>query len=169
MQPIESPDRGVTTPPGAPERPTTTPAGGWSDPPCPVARAVDLIGDKWSLLILRDALDGARSFTAFQRSLGVAKNILADRLRRLVDHGVLIRRTAPSGKRQEYVLADSGEQMFTVIVALRQWGEAHTFDSGEPHSVLVDDETGARVPPLRVERSDGAPLNARNTHVERLA
>lgn len=145
------------------------PGGGWSDPSCPVARTVDLVGDRWSLLILRDAVGGTRSFTDFQRGLGVAKNILTDRLRRLVDHGILRRQTAPSGKRQEYALTGSGEQLFTVIVALRQWGEAHAFDTGEPHSVLVDDETGAPVPTLRVERPDGAALTAANTHVEKLA
>ena len=151
MQPIEAGDRR------------------WSDPHCPVARAVDLVGDRWSLLILRDAVGGTRSFTDFQRSLGVAKNILTERLRRLVDHGVLRRQTAPSGKRKEYVLTDSGQDLFTVIVALRQWGEAHAFDTGEPHSVLVDDETGTPVPPLRVQRPDGSVLTAANTHVEKVA
>ncbi|MEU5696749.1 helix-turn-helix domain-containing protein [Actinosynnema sp. NPDC020468] len=158
----------MTTPSAVSGRPVAPP-NGWTDPPCPVARAVDLVGDRWSLLILRDALGGTRSFTDFQRGLGVAKNILTDRLRRLVDQGLLERRTAPSGKRQEYVLTGSGERLFTVIVALRQWGEAHAFDAGETHSVLVDDDTGAPVPRLRVERSDGAVLTAANTHVERLA
>jgi DNA-binding HxlR family transcriptional regulator len=141
----------------------------WTDPPCPVARAVDLLGDRWILLILRDALDGTRSFTDFQRSLGVARNILTDRLRRLVEHGVLRRRTAASGKRQEYVLTDAGKQLHTVLLALRQWGEAHAFDAGEPHSVLVDDETGDPVPPLRPQRPDGTALTADNTHVEKIA
>ncbi|TQN27576.1 HxlR family transcriptional regulator [Haloactinospora alba] len=157
----------MTTPPaGSGHR--AAPSGGWSDPPCPVARTVDLVGDRWILLILRDAFDGSRSFTDFQRNLGVAKNILIDRLRRLVEHGVLRRQTAASGRRQEYVLTDSGEELFTVMVALRQWGEAHAFDTGESHSVLVDDDTGARVPTLRVERSDGAVLTGGNTHVEKL-
>ena len=90
----------MTTSPGTSGPRATAPSSGWSDPSCPVARAVDLVGDRWSLLILRDAVGGTRSFTDFQRSLGVAKNILIDRLRRLVDHGVLRRQTAPSGKRQ---------------------------------------------------------------------
>lgn len=144
-------------------------AVGWTDSSCPVARTVDLVGDRWSLLILRDALDGKRSFTDFQRGLGVAKNILADRLRRLVERGVLDRRTAASGRRQEYVLTASGRELFTVIVALRQWGEQHAFAQGEVHSVLVDDETGATVPALRVERSDGSVLTADTTHVEKSA
>lgn len=138
----------------------------WTDPRCPVGRTVDLIGDKWSLLVIRDALGGARSFTDFQRSLGVAKNILSDRLRRLVDDGILRRQSAPSGRRQEYVLTESGEELFTLIVAMRQWGESHTFAPGEPHSVLIDDESGAPIPSLRVTRQDGTALTARNTHVQ---
>jgi DNA-binding HxlR family transcriptional regulator len=141
------------------------PTRAWTDPHCPVGRAADLVGDKWSLLIVRDALDGARSFTDFQRSLGVAKNILSDRLRRLVHDGILRRQPAPSGRRQEYVLTDAGEELFTLIVALRQWGESHAFTPGEPHSVLVDDESRAPVPPLRLTRPDGTALTARNTHV----
>ena len=130
---------------------------------------MDLVGDRWSLLILRDAFDGTRSFIDFQRRLGIAKNILADRLRRLVDDGVLNKQTAASGKRQEYVLTDAGQQLYTVLLALRQWGETNAFGSGEPHSVLVDDETGAPVPTLRVHRQDGTALTAANTHVEKLS
>ena len=69
----------------------------------------------------------------------------------------------------ERILTDAGHELFTVIVALRQWGEAHAFDAGEPHSVLVDDETGTPVPPLRVQRPDGSVLTAANTHVEKVA
>lgn len=140
----------------------------WTDPQCPVARATDLVGDKWSLLIVRDALDGARSFTDFQRSLGVARNILTDRLRRLADDGILTRQPAPSGKRQEYVLTDAGEELFTLIVALRQWGESHAFAPGEPRSALIDDENGEPIPPLRATRPDGSALTAHNTHVRKV-
>ncbi|SFT36957.1 transcriptional regulator, HxlR family [Actinopolyspora lacussalsi subsp. righensis] len=158
----------MTTPPTGSGHPAA-PSDGWSDPPCALARAVDLVGDRWSLLILRDAFDGTRAFTDFQRNLGVAKNILSDRLRRLVAHGVLDRQTAASGKRQEYVLTNSGEQLFTAMVALRQWGESHAFDTGEPHSVLVDDDTGTPVPTLHLQRPDGTTLTAGNTHVQKLS
>ena len=63
----------------------------WTDPACPVARTLDLTGDRWSLLIVRDAMDGARSFTDFQQRTGIARNILTDRLRRLVERGILDR------------------------------------------------------------------------------
>ena len=65
----------------------------WTDPTCPVARTLDLMGDRWSLLIVRDAMDGARAFTDFQQRTGIAHNILTDRLRRLVERGILDRQT----------------------------------------------------------------------------
>lgn len=149
-------------------RAALAPVDRWTDPLCPVARAVDLIGDRWSLLIVRDALDGSRAFTDFQRNLGIAKNILNDRLRRLVEQGILRRQTAASGRRQEYVLTDSGDQLFTIIVALRQWGQAHAFQPEETHSELIDDETGTPVPLLRPLRGDGTVLTAHNTHVRKV-
>jgi DNA-binding HxlR family transcriptional regulator len=115
----------------------------WTDPTCPVARAVDLVGDRWTLLIIRDAMDHARSFTDFQQRTGVARNILTDRLRRLVEHGILKRETMASGRRQVYVLSDAGRDLFTVIVALRQWGEQYAFTDDETHSILVDENGNA--------------------------
>src|SRR4051812_7850276 len=90
---------------------------------CPVARTVDVLGDKWSLLIIRDAFDGARRFGQFQRNLGVAKNILSARLRTLVGAGVLRSEPASDGSSyREYVLTDAGRELFDLIVTLRQWG-----------------------------------------------
>ncbi len=84
-----------------------------NDEPCPVARCVDLIGDRWSLLIVRDAFDGARRFGDFQRGLGVARNILSDRLRKLVEAGVLEMQDASDGSAyQEYVLTARGKACF---------------------------------------------------------
>jgi DNA-binding HxlR family transcriptional regulator len=86
-------------------------------------RCVDLIGDRWSLLIVRDAFDGMRRFGDFQRSLGVARNILSDRLKKLVDAGILAMQGASDGTAyQEYVLTTKGESLFPIVVALRQWG-----------------------------------------------
>ncbi|MFH8726274.1 winged helix-turn-helix transcriptional regulator [Streptomyces termitum] len=136
----------------------------WTDPDCPVARALDLVGDRWSLLVVRDAMDGARAFTEFQRRTGIARNILTERLRRLTAHGVLTQRTAPSGRRQEYVLTDAGRDLFSVVLTLRQWGERHAFAPGEEHSVLVDAH-GAPVPELVPSAPDGTPLGPDTTHV----
>ncbi|MEU5288220.1 helix-turn-helix domain-containing protein [Streptomyces sp. CA-278952] len=148
---------------GAPLR---TPDAHWSDPDCPVARTLDLVGDRWSLLVIRDAMDGAASFTEFQRRTGIARNILTDRLRKLLAHGVLVQRTAPSGRRQEYALTDAGHALFPVILTLRQWGEQHAFAPDEPHSVLVD-RHGTPVPDLTPTGADGAPLGSDTTHVQK--
>ncbi|MFB6815845.1 winged helix-turn-helix transcriptional regulator [Streptomyces sp. NPDC056347] len=138
----------------------------WTDPDCPVARALDLVGDRWSLLVVRDAMDGARSFTEFHRRTGVARNILTDRLRKLAAHGVLAQRTAPSGRRQEYVLTDAGRDLFLVVLALRQWGERHAFNPGEPHSTLLD-QHGTPVPEVVATGADGTPLDADTTLVRK--
>ncbi|WP_410539992.1 winged helix-turn-helix transcriptional regulator [Streptomyces sp. KL2] len=142
------------------------PDTGWTDPDCPVARTLDLVGDRWSLLVIRDAMDGARSFTEFQRRTGIARNILTDRLRKLTAHGLLAQRTAPSGRRREYVLTDAGRALFPVILTLRQWGERHAFAPGETHSTLVD-RHGAPVPEITPITTDGTPLDADTTHVRK--
>ncbi|MEU0050931.1 helix-turn-helix domain-containing protein [Streptomyces sp. NPDC006184] len=139
---------------------------GWTDPDCPVARTLDLVGDRWSLLVIRDAMDGARSFTEFQRRTGIARNILTDRLRKLTAHGLLVQRTAPSGRRREYVLTDTGRDLFPVILALRQWGERHAFAPGETHSVLVDQD-GIPVPELAPAGAGGTLLDSETTHVRK--
>ncbi|MFD7169290.1 winged helix-turn-helix transcriptional regulator [Streptomyces violascens] len=138
----------------------------WTDPDCPVARTLDLVGDRWSLLVIRDAMDGARSFTEFQRRTGIARNILTDRLRKLIAHGLLAQRTAPSGRRQEYVLTEAGRDLFPAILTLRQWGERHAFAAGETHSVLVD-QHGVTVPEIAPTGADGTLLSADTTHVQR--
>ncbi len=90
---------------------------------CPVARSVEAVGDWWSLLIVRDAFVGKRRFGEFQKSLGVAKNILTVRLNKLVDDGVLERVPASDGSAfQEYTLTEKGRGLFLVIAALGQWG-----------------------------------------------
>jgi DNA-binding HxlR family transcriptional regulator len=143
------------------------PAPDWTDRDCPVARTLDLVGDRWSLLVIRDAMDGARSFTEFQRRTGIARNILTDRLRKLTAHGVLAQRTAPSGRRREYVLTDAGRDLFPVIVTLRQWGERHAFAPGETHSTLVD-QHGTPVPEIVPTGADGRTLGVDTTQVRKV-
>ncbi|MGW2815605.1 winged helix-turn-helix transcriptional regulator [Streptomyces sp. NPDC001415] len=138
----------------------------WTDSGCPVARTLDLVGDRWSLLVIRDAMDGARSFTEFRRRTGIARNILTDRLRKLIAHGLLTLRTAPPGRRQEYVLTEAGHDLFPAILTLRQWGERHAFAPGETHSVLVD-QHGVTVPEIAPTGADGTLLGADTTHVRR--
>ncbi|WP_280316772.1 winged helix-turn-helix transcriptional regulator [Nocardia wallacei] len=139
----------------------------WTDPTCPVARTVDLVGDRWCLLIVRDAMDGAATFTEFQQRLGIARNILTARLRRLVDHGILATSVNPGGKRHTYELTEAGRDLFTVVVALRQWGERHAFAAGEPHSVLVDRD-GGPIAVLRAENRAGKRVSAATTRVRKV-
>lgn len=137
--------------------------------PCPVARSVDLIGDRWSLLIVRDAFDGMRRFTDFQRNLGVARNILADRLRRLVEAGILaVQPTAKGGAYQEYVLTERGQRLFPVVVALRQWGEDELFAPNEAHSELIERRSGKPLRRMAPEGEDGNLLAPGDTEVRKL-
>ncbi|MFC9943942.1 winged helix-turn-helix transcriptional regulator [Streptomyces pratensis] len=149
-----------------PRTTTRSPNPEWTDPDCPVARTLDLVGDKWSLLVIRDAMDGARSFTEFQRRTGIARNILSDRLRKLVAHGLLVQCAAPSGRRQEYVLTDVGRDLFPAILTLRQWGERNAFAPGETYSTLVD-QHGAQVPEIVPTGADGALVDADTSQVRR--
>ncbi|WP_285567646.1 helix-turn-helix domain-containing protein [Streptomyces sp. RTGN2] len=142
----------------------------FDDSECPVARSVDAIGDWWSLLIVRDAFDGSRRFGEFQRSLGVAKNILTARLRTLVAGGVLESVPASDGSTyREYVLTPKGKALFPVIVALRQWGEQNSFAPDEPHSELVDSREGQPLRTLEVLSADGRRLDPDDTIVHKLS
>lgn len=136
---------------------------------CPVARALDVIGDRWLLLIVRDAFDGMRRFGQFQKSLGVARNILADRLHTLVQQGVFEVAPASDGTAyQEYVLTPRGEALFPLLVGLRQWGEAQLFDPGEAHSILIERASGLPLAPLTPRAPDGAPIGAGATMVQKV-
>lgn len=140
-----------------------------ADSPCPVARATDIVGDRWALLIVRDAFDGVRRFGDFRASLGVASNILSDRLKMLVDAGVFDVVPASDGTAyQEYVLTKKGDGLFPVIVMLRQWGEANLFARGERHSVLVDRGTGRAIRKLALRHDDGRPVKAADTVVRKV-
>jgi DNA-binding HxlR family transcriptional regulator len=133
---------------------------------CPVARTLDAIGDWWSLLIVRDAFDGIRRFSAFQQNLGIAKGMLSTRLRDLVEAGVLSLAPASDGSAyQEYVLTEKGRGLFLVIVALRQWGEDHLYRAGERRSVLVDAATKAPVERLQLHAFDGRNLTWPETRI----
>lgn len=136
---------------------------------CPVARAVDVMGDRWSLLIVRDAFDGISRFGEFRRSLGLAKNILASRLRELVAHGVLEVVPASDGSAyHEYALTQRGRDLFVILVSLRQWGEEHLFDDVEPHSVLLDARTEKPLRKLEVADASGRVLTSTEAFVRKV-
>jgi DNA-binding HxlR family transcriptional regulator len=129
------------------------------DSTCPIARSLDSIGDWWTLLIVRDAMLGIRRFSDFQRSLGLARNVLSARLKKMVADGVMTMAPAGDGTSyQEYQLTEKGEALLPVLVAMRQWGERFQFAPGEPHSELVDRDSGKALEKMRVRDVDGQEL-----------
>jgi DNA-binding HxlR family transcriptional regulator len=126
------------------------------DSTCPVARSLDSIGDWWTLLIVRDAMLGVRRFSDFQRSLGLARNVLSARLKKMVADGVMTTAPAADGTSyQEYQLTEKGEALLPVLVAMRQWGERFLFAPGEPHPELIDRGSGKALEKMRVRDVDG--------------
>lgn len=127
---------------------------------CPVARSLEVIGDRWSLLIVRNAFDGMRRFSAFQRDLGLSKSVLASRLHELVKNGVLeIVPGENASAYQEYVLTKKGRGLFPLIVGLRQWGEAFLFPNGEAHSVMIERRSGKPVGRLTLRSRTGKEIS----------
>ncbi len=138
----------------------------FEDSPCPVARALDIIGDRWSLLIIRDLFDGMHRFSELKESLGIAKNILADRLKMLTQQGILGVVPASDGSAYlEYVLTAKGEELFPIIVTLRQWGEAQLFKKDEKHSLLVERKSGKLIQKVNIKTKDHQNLNHSDTIV----
>jgi len=131
---------------------------------CPIARSLEAIGHWGSLLIIREALFGLRRFGEFQNKLGMAKNILAARLRALVDHGILTTAPASDGSAyQEYVLTPKGRGTFPILVALRQWSEEFDDRPSEIATILVDREKGRPVKKLEMRAEDGRLLSPADT------
>jgi len=128
----------------------------WADADCPMARAVDLVGEWGSLLILREAFGGVTRFDDFQERLQISRHLLTTRLKKLVAGGVLARQPIEDGgKRQEYVLTPMGQDFYTTVVALRQWGDRWLF-APRPHPAdMVDAVDGSVLAPLEVRSSKG--------------
>ncbi|WP_020179072.1 helix-turn-helix domain-containing protein [Methylopila sp. M107] len=124
---------------------------------CSLARALAMVGDSWSVLILRDAFLGSGRFGEFQRSLGIAKNILADRLERLVCAGLLIRENGP-----RYALTDKGRELLPALVALAQWGDRFASDGAPP--MIFTDAEGRPVDAVALAAA-GAPLDPSDLRV----
>ncbi|HEX5258342.1 MAG TPA: helix-turn-helix domain-containing protein [Sphingomicrobium sp.] len=134
---------------------------------CPIPGAVGLIGEKWAFLILRGAFNGLKHFEEFQAGLGIARNILSDRLSKMVAGGILERSPDPADKRRViYSLSPKGEGLLPVILALRQWGEEWGY--GKMDIVLADRRDGRPVRKMCVQAHDGRELNLGDlTWVER--
>lgn len=136
---------------------------------CPVARSLEVVGDRWSFLIIRDAFDGIRRFGEFQKDLGLSKSVLASRLQALVANGILrIEPSAEGSAYPEYGLTDKGRGLFHVVVGLRQWGEAFLFRKNEDRSVMLDRASQTEVLTLELRSQRGRLLTPNDVVIKKV-
>jgi DNA-binding HxlR family transcriptional regulator len=134
---------------------------------CSAARALEVVGERWTILIVRDAFLGVRRFDEFQRSLGIARNVLQGRLESLVENGILERvRYQERPERFEYRLTEKGLDLWPVVVSLLAWGDRHMAPDGPP-VVLEHRGCGGRVNDRRICDSCGALLGPRDVKARR--
>ncbi|MHA6289568.1 winged helix-turn-helix transcriptional regulator [Maricaulis sp. CAU 1757] len=128
--------------------------------PCAIAQTLNQVGDWWTLLLVRDAMKGARRFSDFHESTGIAKNILTDRLKKLVDNGIMTREeVGVRGQRQEYVLTERGEALFPILMAMQQWGDKWVYGEDDRPIELIDARTGEELAPVTVANESGEPVS----------
>ncbi len=130
-----------------------------SEMACGLPHALDVMGERWSFLILRAAFNGLYHFEEFSQELGIARNILSNRLARMVENGVMVRTPCETDRRKvEYRLTEKGLGLLPAMLALRQWGERYTenFNTG---LVLVDCRDGLPVQPITIRAHDGRELS----------
>lgn len=137
----------------------------WEDlaqEPCSVARSVAVIGDRWTLMILRDCFLGVRRFESFQERLGISRTIIADRLKRLTEEGVL-RRVAyqEHPTRHEYRLTDKGLDLHPVVMAIVHWGDRHYAGEAGPPLLHRHKACGCDFHPVQTCSECGEPVDAR--------
>lgn len=129
---------------------------------CAIAQSLDVFGDWWSLLIIRDAFFGLRRFADFQRHLGIARNVLTQRLRHLVEHGIFERvDIGHQGEHFEYRLTAKGDALLPVLTTLREWGDEWVFGEGNEPLLMRDRHSDSIVPKTVVRDQDGEPLSRR--------
>lgn len=131
-----------------------------SDQPCLIARSLALVGDAWSMLIMRDAHAGLTRFDDFRKSLGIAPTMLTGRLSSLTEEGLLEkRRYSDRPPRDEYVLTEAGYDFLPVLFAIGTWGRKHR--SGGNVTRFFDAETGTEIDAITIDRATGAPIGTR--------
>ena len=141
-----------------------TSLGDWN---CSIARTLDVVGEWWTLLILRDAFRGTRRFDDFKASLGLARGVLTARLAKLTEHGVLERQPySEHPPRYEYRLTDKGRALFPVIVALLRWGDEWAPSPGGPPAVLRHEDCGNITQPVLTCPHCRGEITPANTHSE---
>ena len=130
---------------------------------CSIAKALEVVGERWTLLIVRDVMAGSRRFDELQKGLGVARNVLANRLQRMVDEDILERRPYQANpERFEYFLTEKGLDLWPALVALLGWGDRHTPYPDGPPIVILHKECGGRVTDRGVCGDCGEVLHARD-------
>ena len=130
---------------------------------CSIARTVAVLGERWTLVILREAFNRRRRFDDIQRDLGIARNILADRLQTLVAEGILERRAYQQRpERFEYRLTDKGRDLYPVLIALMQWGDRYTAGEAGPPVELIHEPCGEQTHPRLVCDHCGEPIDPRD-------
>jgi DNA-binding HxlR family transcriptional regulator len=135
--------------------------------PCSVARALSVVGDRWTLLILRDAFLRTRRFEDFQRQIGVTRHLLADRLRKLVEEGILERvRYQEKPARYEYRLTEKGRDLHPVILALLRWGDRWMSDEDGPPLALRHKSCGHTMQPAMTCPECGERIGPRDVAAE---
>ena len=130
---------------------------------CPVAGFLNIFGDAWTLMIIREAFYGATRFSEIQRNTGIAKNLLSDRLSMLVAEGVLEREdVGERGSRYAYKLTAKGRSLAPVFIAMSQWSNEHVFGAGGEPVFLIERKTGRKLKKLAPTDADGKPLQWRD-------
>jgi len=139
----------------------------FDEAPCPIARTADLIGDWWTPMVMREAFLGRRRFDEFQQALSVSRGVLAQRLARLVDEGLLEKRIYEERPlRHEYVLTDKGRAFYPVLAAMWRWGSDWLWEEGsEPMIELYDKASGRPLRPQLVDENTGDPIDVRKIRV----
>lgn len=129
---------------------------------CSLAQTLEIIGERWTLLILRDAFFGAKRFGQFERNLGIAKNILTARLNHLVAEGILDKRESDEGAHPEYVLTQAGLELQPILLAMTHWGDRHRPNANGDRLVFVERDSGDPIRPMSVISRDGRELKPRD-------
>ena len=136
-----------------------------ADEACPVARGLSVIGDRWTMLVLRDCFLGVRRFEQMQERLGITRHVLADRLRKLEAAGVLRREPYQERPlRHEYRLTDRGKALYPVLVSLIDWANANVPAPSEPSVTLISRETGQPIAPVLVDANTGKEITHRTVN-----
>jgi DNA-binding HxlR family transcriptional regulator len=133
----------------------------YPDQVCSVARALEVVGERWTLLILRDVMFGVRRFEAFQKSLRIARNVLTERLDHLVTEGVLVRRPYGQGQRSDYELTEKGRGLAVAVLGLMEWGDRYYPTPNGPPRLSQHRDCGERVGATMSCSRHGSDLSAR--------